>query len=43
MIKDLVTRSRSYRRFFQDVRIDDKTLRELVDLARLCPSAKRTP
>jgi len=39
MIKDLVTRSRSYRRFFQDVRIDDKTLRELVDLARLCPSA----
>ena len=39
MIKDLITKSRSYRRFFQEVAIDRRILRELVDLARLSPSA----
>ncbi len=35
MLKDLVAANRSYRRFHQDTRIDEATLRELVDLARL--------
>ena len=39
MIKDLILQNRSYRRFFQDVAISEETLRELVDLARLSPSA----
>lgn len=39
MIKDLIVKSRSYRRFFQDFHIDRRTLCELVDLARLSPSA----
>ena len=39
MIKELITRNRSYRRFFQDVAIETATLRELVELARLSPSA----
>lgn len=38
MLKDLVARSRSYRRFYEDVRISDEALLELVDLARLTPS-----
>jgi nitroreductase len=38
MLKDLVRTSRSYRRFYQDVLVDVKTLRELVDLARLAPT-----
>ncbi len=39
MIKDLVARNRSYRRFYEDVPISLETLRELVDLARLSASA----
>ena len=39
MFKDLVLKCRSYRRFYEDVAIDDKTLRELVDFARLSASA----
>jgi nitroreductase len=39
MLKDLITRNRSYRRFFQETAIEYDTLRELVDLARLSPSA----
>jgi len=39
MIKNLIRKNRSYRRFFQDVTIEDKTLRELVGLARISPSA----
>ena len=39
MIKDLIIKSRSYRRFYQEVAIEPETLRELVDLARLSPSA----
>ncbi len=35
MLKDLVTRNRSYRRFHQDAPVEMETLRELVNLARL--------
>lgn len=38
MIKDLITRSRSIRRFHGDKAIAITQLRELVDLARLTPS-----
>jgi nitroreductase len=38
MLKDLILRNRSYRRFYQNVKINEQTLRELVDLARLSPS-----
>ena len=34
MIKELILKSRSYRRFHQEVAIERETLRELVDLAR---------
>ena len=39
MIRDLVLKNRSYRRFYQDVAIELETLRELVDLARCSASA----
>ncbi|GAB6112933.1 nitroreductase family protein [Desulfomicrobium salsuginis] len=39
MLKDIVTASRSYRRFDTSVAISMQTLEELVELARLCPSA----
>jgi nitroreductase len=39
MIKELVAKNRSYRRFHEDVPIEYETLRELVDLARLSASA----
>jgi nitroreductase len=39
MIKNLILKNRSYRRFHQDTAIDVQTLRELVDLARLSASA----
>jgi len=39
MIKDLVRKNRSYRRFYEDFKIERKTLVELVDLARLSASA----
>lgn len=35
MLKDLVLTCRSYRRFYEEYPIDEDTLRELVDLARL--------
>jgi nitroreductase len=38
MLKDLVRKSRTVRRFFQDTPVDMQILRELVDLARLSPS-----
>lgn len=38
MLKDLVLKSRSYRRFYGNEKISDETLVELVDLARICPS-----
>lgn len=39
MIRDLILRNRSYRRFHQGVEIKVETLKELVDLARLSASA----
>ncbi|HUU94920.1 MAG TPA: nitroreductase family protein [Phycisphaerae bacterium] len=39
MLKDLILQNRSYRRFRENVPIERETLRELVDLARLSPSA----
>jgi nitroreductase len=39
MLRNLIVKNRSYRRFYQDVPIESETLRELVDLARLSASA----
>jgi len=39
MIADLIRKNRSYRRFYQNYTVDGKTLEELVNLARLSPSA----
>ncbi|MBN2098125.1 MAG: nitroreductase family protein [Dehalococcoidia bacterium] len=39
MMKDLVLKNRSYRRFYQDCRIESGLIRELIDMARLCGSA----
>jgi nitroreductase len=39
MMKDLVLKNRSYRRFYQDCRIESGVIRELIALARLCASA----
>lgn len=39
MLRELVIRNRSYRRFHQDVAIERAVLEELVDLARLSASA----
>jgi nitroreductase len=39
VLKDLVLKNRSYRRFHEEVEVDCQTLRELVDLARLSASA----
>ncbi|MBN1153592.1 nitroreductase family protein [candidate division KSB1 bacterium] len=38
-IRDLIVQNRSYRRFWNNHSIDMATLRELIDLARLSPSA----
>ena len=38
-VRDLVLKNRSYRRFDQSFTIDEKTLRELVDLARCSATA----
>jgi len=44
MIKELVMKNRSYRRFYAEEKISLDTLRELVDLARLsASSANRQP
>jgi nitroreductase len=39
MIRDLIRKNRSYRRFYQEVDIKLEILRELVDLARLSAAA----
>jgi nitroreductase len=39
VIADLVCKNRSYRRFYQDIPIESKTLEELVGLTRYCASA----
>ena len=38
MLKDLITRNRSYRRFHQDAQVSLDTLRDLVELARYSAS-----
>jgi nitroreductase len=38
MLKDIILKNRSYRRFYQDIPIDIGTLRGFVDLARLSAS-----
>ena len=38
-LRDLLTRNRSYRRFHEDRPLDEQTLRGLVELTCLCPSA----
>ncbi|MBN2788696.1 MAG: nitroreductase family protein [Candidatus Delongbacteria bacterium] len=44
MLKDLIKANRSYRRFYQEEKISEDTLRELVDLARLSATgANRQP
>lgn len=40
MLKDIVYKNRSYRRFFQERAIPRETLLELVDLARMSPSGR---
>jgi nitroreductase len=42
MLRDLIVANRSYRRFHEDVPIDQGTLRVLVDLARLSASGGNT-
>jgi nitroreductase len=39
MIRDLIIKNRSYRRFYEEAAIELETLKELVDLARLSASA----
>ena len=39
MLRDLILKNRSCRRFYQDHKVDEETLRELVDLARNSASA----
>ena len=39
MLKDLILKNRSYRRFFQDEEINTKTLKELINLARFTATA----
>ena len=38
MLKDLVIENRSCRRFFEGEQIDSSLLKDLIDLARYCPS-----
>ena len=40
MIKDLILKNRSYRRFYQDHKVTIEELKELVDLARLSASGR---
>lgn len=39
MLRDLILKNRSYRRFYQDFAVEKEVLRELIDLARLSASA----
>jgi nitroreductase len=39
MIRDLVLKNRSFRRFYQNVQIDLSTLRNIIDTARIVASA----
>ena len=40
MLKDLIKINRSYRRFYQEEKVSEEILRELVDLARLSASSQ---
>ena len=40
MLKDLILKNRSYRRFYQDYKISINDLKDLVELARLSPSGR---
>ena len=40
MLKDLILKNRSYRRFYQSEKISEAQLTEWVDLARCSPSAR---
>ncbi len=40
MLKELITKSRSIRRFYQDVPVELAILRDLVDCARISPSGR---
>lgn len=40
MVRDLVLKNRSYRRFYGDYKIEHDILEKLVDLARLSPSGR---
>lgn len=42
MIKELVKKNRSYRRFYQDKKLTKQQLMELVEVARLTVSSKQT-
>jgi nitroreductase len=39
-LKNLIQKSRSYRRFYEDEPVTKETLKDLIDLARLSPSAR---
>ncbi len=39
MLLELVLKNRSYRRFYENERVDDETIRELINMARNTPSA----
>lgn len=40
MLKDLILKNRSYRRFCEEIQIEKQTLLELIDLARLSASGR---
>ncbi len=42
IVSDLIRKNRSYRRFYQDVKIPKEELVKLIDLARLSPSARNS-
>ena len=43
MIRDLIIKNRSYRRFYQETMVEPDTLKELVDLARMSASGGGKP
>ncbi len=40
MLKELILKNRSYRRFYQEHEVTESELRDLIELARLSPSAR---
>ena len=38
MLKELVLKNRTYRRFYEEEAVSEETIRELIDLARTVPS-----